>query len=206
MTPCSPMAFSNLNNPYSPQPATPAGSTSGEDVFNMSHNAYMGDGMVSAVSNVEDVTNQQVVLDQRSRHNSAESDPSLVKSAPMSPASVMNQNNSYVEIGGQRLRHQSAGNPPNPALATLKPPDWIQDPTLTFATSDDLQVHLFKQNHKQIFLIWGFFRTRCLTIGGRNPYQSVNCQIVQAWTTCRPRFLRLKATRILVRGRPPLTS
>ena len=147
MTPCSPMAFSNLNNPYSPQPATPAGSTSGEDVFNMSHNAYMGDGMVSAVSNVEDVTNQQVVLDHRSRHNSAESDPSLVKSAPMSPASIMNQNNSYVEIGGQRLRHQSAGNPPNPALATLKPPDWIQDPTLTFATSDDLQVHLFKQNH-----------------------------------------------------------
>ena len=99
------MAFSNLNNPYSPQPATPAGSTSGEDVFNMSHNAYMGDGMVSAVSNVEDVTNQQVVLDHRSRHNSAESDPSLVKSAPMSPASIMNQNNSYVEIGGQRLRH-----------------------------------------------------------------------------------------------------
>ena len=98
--------------------------------------------MVTAVSNVEDVTNQQVVLDQRSRHNSAESDPSLVKSAPMSPTSVMNQNNSYVEIGGQRLRHQSAGNPPNPALATLKPPNWIQDPTLTFATSDDLQVHI----------------------------------------------------------------
>ena len=143
MTPCSPMAFSNLNNPYSPQPATPAGSTSGEDVFNMSQNTYMGDGMVTAVSNVEDVTNQQVVLDQRSRHNSAESDPSLVKSAPMSPTSVMNQNNSYVEIGGQRLRHQSAGNPPNPALATLKPPNWIQDPTLTFATSDDLQVHNF---------------------------------------------------------------
>lgn len=149
MTPCSPMAFSNLNNPYSPQPATPAGSTSGEDVFNMSHNAYMGDGMVSAVSNVEDVTNQQVVLDQRSRHNSAESDPSLVKSAPMSPASVMNQNNSYVEIGGQRLRHQSAGNPPNPALATLKPPDWIQDPTLTFATSDDLQDSMFDHRRSQ---------------------------------------------------------
>lgn len=115
----------------------------------MSHNAYMGDGMVSAVSNVEDVTNQQVVLDQRSRHNSAESDPSLVKSAPMSPASVMNQNNSYVEIGGQRLRHQSAGNPPNPALATLKPPDWIQDPTLTFATSDDLQDSMFDHRRSQ---------------------------------------------------------
>ena len=135
MTPFSPMALSNLNNPYSPQPATPAGSTSGEDVFNMSQNAYISDGMVGGVANVEG----QVVLDQRSRHNSAESDPSLVKSAPMSP-NAMNQNNSYVEIGGQRLCHQSAGNQPNPALATLKPPDWIQDPTLTFATSDDLQV------------------------------------------------------------------
>ena len=161
MTPFSPMALSNLNNPYSPQPATPAGSTSGEDMFNMSQNAYISDGLVGGVANVEDITNQQVVLDHRSRHNSAESDPSLVKSAPMSPTSAMNQNNSYVEIGGQRLRHQSAGNQPNPALATLKPPDWIQDPTLTFATSDDLQVCIIlARKFKHYFAIRGYFGTK----------------------------------------------
>lgn len=144
VTPFSPMALSNLNNPYSPQPSTPVGSMSGEEMFNM-NNSYVidGNGMTS-VNNVEDVTNQHVLMDDRSRHSSAESDPNLVKSAPMSPHGLHQhhqfpQNNSYVEIGGQRLRHQSAGDQPNPALATLKPPDWMQDPTLDFNNSDELQ-------------------------------------------------------------------
>lgn len=145
VTPFSPMALSNLNNPYSPQPSTPVGSMSGEEMFNM-NNSYVidGNGMTS-VNNVEDVTNQHVLMDDRSRHSSAESDPNLVKSAPMSPHGIHGhhhqfpQNNSYVEIGGQRLRHQSAGDQPNPALATLKPPDWMQDPTLDFNNSDELQ-------------------------------------------------------------------
>merc|ERR1711956_200993 len=51
----------------------------------------------------------------------------------------------------QRLRHQSAGNPPNPAFATLKPPEWLthQDPNLmqNFVTnSDELQEAMLGQS------------------------------------------------------------
>lgn len=137
------MALSNLNNPYSPQPSTPVGSTSGEEMFNM-NSSYIMDSNMSSATNVEDVTSQHMLMDDRSRHSSAESDPNLVKSAPMSPHGhvTVPQNNSYVEIGGQRLRHQSAGDLPNPALATLKPPDWIQDPStgLNFENSDELAI------------------------------------------------------------------
>ncbi len=158
VTPFSPMALSNLNNPYSPQPSTPVGSTSGEEVFNM-NNSYMMDTSLSVVTSVEELqTNQHgMVMDDRSRHSSAESDPNLVKSAPMSPNHhqyhnyhPMPQNNSYVEIGGQRLRHQSAGDQPNPALASLKPPDWIQDPTsLNFDSSQELQDVMFDHRRSQ---------------------------------------------------------
>jgi len=162
VAPFSPMALSNLNNPYSPQPSTPVGSTSGEEVFTM-NNSYIMDGNMSTVTNVEDVTNQHVMMDDRSRHSSAESDPNLVKSAPMSPHGGHlhhhhphhhghhgpPQNNSYVEVAGQRLRHQSAGDQPNPALATLKPPEWMQDPTLAFANSDELQEVIFDHRRSQ---------------------------------------------------------
>jgi len=149
VTPFSPMALSNLNNPYSPQPSTPVGSTSGEDVFTMNQ-TYIMDGNMSTVTNVEDMTGgQQVMMHDRSRHSSAESDPNLVKSAPMSPHGGHHHhnphggnpnplNNSYIEIAGQRLRHQSAGDQPNPAMATLKPPEWMQDPTLAFGNSDEM--------------------------------------------------------------------
>lgn len=148
------MALSNLNNPYSPQPSTPVGSTSGEDVFTMNQ-TYIMDSNMSTVTNVEDMTGgQQVMMHNRSRHSSAESDPNLVKSAPMSPhgghhlhhhhhhnshgVNPTPLNNSYIEIAGQRLRHQSAGDQPNPAMATLKPPEWMQDPTLAFGNSDEM--------------------------------------------------------------------
>jgi len=128
------------------------------------NNAYIMDGNMSTVTNVLDVTNQHVMMgDDRSRHSSAESDPNLVKSAPMSPhgghlhhhhgvphgTPYTQQNNSYVEIAGQRLRHQSAGDQPNPALATLKPPEWMQDPTLGFANSDELQDVIFDHRRSQ---------------------------------------------------------
>ena len=96
MTPFSPMALNNLNNPYSPQPATPLGSTSGEDVFNLNNTSYvaMDNSSVNVVqlAAMEEIAgvnsaSQHVVLapNDRSRHSSAESDPNLVKSAPMSP-------------------------------------------------------------------------------------------------------------------------
>ena len=168
MTPFSPMALNNLNNPYSPQPATPLGSTSGEDVFNLNNTSYVVDNSsVNVVAAMEDAVNsQQVVLapNDRSRHSSAESDPNLVKSAPMSPHGHHglgghhlhhhHHQNSYTDsIGGQRLRHQSAGNPPNPAFATLKPPEWLhQDPNLmqNFVTnSDELQEAMLGQSRPQ---------------------------------------------------------
>merc|ERR1712223_783681 len=162
VTPFSPMALRNLNKPYSPQPSTPVGSTSGEEVFTM-NNSYIMDGNMSTVTNVEDVTNQHVMMDDRSRHSSAESDPNLVKSAPMSPHGGHlhhhhphhhghhgpPQNDSYVEVAGQRLRHQSAGDQPNPALATLKPPEWMQDPTLGFGQSEELQDVIFDHRRSQ---------------------------------------------------------
>jgi len=174
MTPFSPMALNNLNNPYSPQPATPLGSTSGEDVFNLNNTSYVVDNSsVNVVTAMEDavVNSQQVVLapnDDRSRHSSAESDPNLVKSAPMSPHGHLggghhhhvvhghHHQNSYSDSIGdrQRLRHQSAGNPPNPAFATLKPPEWLthQDPNLmqNFVTnSDELQEAMLGQSRPQ---------------------------------------------------------
>ena len=185
MTPFSPMALNNLNNPYSPQPATPLGSTSGEDVFNLNNTSYVVDntGGVNVVTTMEDVTSgQQVVMTSadlnphdRSRHSSAESDPNLVKSAPMSPHGGHlggggghghhlhhhhhhphlhgHPQNSYVDLGGQRLRHQSAGNPPNPAFATLKPPDWMhtdQNLMQNFVTnSDELQEAMLDQSRPQ---------------------------------------------------------
>ena len=166
MTPFSPMALSNLNNPYSPQPATPLGSTSGEEpMFNVvgnNGNGFVGaDGSnINAVMNVSDGSVQHMMTDEddRSRHNSADSDPNHVRSAPLSPhhlnnptsgigdgliggggggshAHLQNQQQQQQQQHQQRLRHASAGNPPNPALATLKPPDWMQDPTLTLAAS-----------------------------------------------------------------------
>lgn len=116
---------------------------------------YIMDSNMSTVTNVEDMTGgQQVMMHNRSRHSSAESDPNLVKSAPMSPhgghlhhhhhhhnshgVNPTPLNNSYIEIAGQRLRHQSAGDQPNPAMATLKPPEWMQDPTLAFGNSDEM--------------------------------------------------------------------
>ena len=158
------MALSNLNNPYSPQPATPLGSTSGEDIFsslcmgsgNGSVGPYMVDGNITAVTSMDEATpTSQLMMDDRSRHSSAESDPNLVKSAPMSPHNNMGHvghmisNNCYVEIGGQRLRHQSAGNQPNPALATLKPPDWMHD-AISFPAPDELhEADLFDQDHRR---------------------------------------------------------
>jgi hypothetical protein len=163
MTPFSPMALSNLNNPYSPQPATPLGSTSGEEMFNIGSNTYIMEtsNNVTTVTNLdEQLADQNAPMDDgRSRHSSAESDPNHVRSAPLSPHIGGHQHNSYgFEVGNnggggghnqQRLRHQSAGNPPNPALAQLKTPDWMQDPTLTFATCDDLQEAMFDHRRSQ---------------------------------------------------------
>ena len=172
MTPFSPMALNNLNNPYSPQPATPLGSTSGEEVFNL-NNTYIVDNSVNVVTTLEDGHghNHQVVMggapsDDRSRHSSAESDPNLVKSAPMSPhhggvgvhgagGHQHGGSQSYVaefNVGGQRLRHQSAGNQPNPAFATLKPPDWMHQENnvlQNFVTnSEELQEAMLDQSNR----------------------------------------------------------
>lgn len=152
MTPFSPMALNNLNNPYSPQPATPVGG-SGEELFvGVAPNVYVVDhgqgGQLQGNNVVEVVSNQNMhhhLDDDRSRHSSAESDPNNVRSAPMSPHHSMTsemykqdhqhhhqqqQQHLHHQIHTSRMRHQSAGNQPNSSLAPLKPSEWMHESSL----------------------------------------------------------------------------
>lgn len=113
--PYSPMALNNLNNPFSPQPATPILCQVGDqpDPFN------------PLVPGVQFISPGD---DPRSRHSSAGSDHAP-RSAPLSPM-----------IGGGtapdpvRTRHQSAGNVPSTATATIhyRPVAWQHQHTPDF--------------------------------------------------------------------------
>jgi len=85
--PYSPGALSNLNNPFSPQPATPVQCTEQEPIFNQ----------VGQVNQFNPVVSE----DPRSRHSSAGSDQAP-RSAPLSPYNSGPAPNT-------RVRHQSAG-------------------------------------------------------------------------------------------------
>ena len=104
--PYSPMALNNLNNPFSPQPSTPAGGTGGA-----------GEVEAGGPGGYPD----------RSRHSSAGSDagggnPGQARSAPLSPY------NGGGAGGGSRQRHQSAGQlPTNPSHTIHYRPDQFCD-------------------------------------------------------------------------------
>jgi len=104
-TPHSPGAWSNLNNPYSPQPSTPICQP------DLAEPPYQ--------SNVNQFVSPSE--DPRSRHSSAGSD-TAPRSAPLSPF-----NSNTVQPNNQgRQRHQSAGQLPVGATATIhyRPPSW----------------------------------------------------------------------------------
>ena len=116
----SPMALNNLNNPYSPQPATPVGTTCPDEVFVTTY--VTGDTMGNGVIGQAIPGGQTMVLnpndDPRSRHSSAGScDMNNVRSAPMSPhcgvKDVMMDPNSVANNGvlGQRLSGDEFGQP-----------------------------------------------------------------------------------------------
>ena len=148
----SPMALNNLNNPYSPQPATPVG-TVVEEMFGgqtysniMTTGDNMGNGMV--VSGMTGAMSNQggpciiVQNDNRSRHSSANScDMNNIHSAPMSPHCGMTPGIKDVMIDTgppsqvydinqapdiKRHRHASAGNATD--RQTYRPSDWMGAP------------------------------------------------------------------------------
>jgi len=105
VTPYSPMALNNLNNPYSPQPATPVSTTCPDDMFvtyvqgGANTNVHDGATVVVQGANGNNVMATQCggnnvlilneVVDPRSRHSSAGSTHAdLSRSAPMSPHCV----------------------------------------------------------------------------------------------------------------------
>ena len=151
----SPMALNNLNNPYSPQPATPVG-TVVEEMFGAqaySNNMQMGDNMGNGngmvVTGMTGAMSNQggpciiVQNDNRSRHSSANScDMNNIHSAPMSPHCGMTPGIKDVMIDtGQppqvydinqapevkRHRHASAGNATD-RQAYSRPSDWMGAP------------------------------------------------------------------------------
>jgi len=108
--PYSPMALNNLNNPFSPQPSTPANQPE-EPVYQ---------------SNSQNGQFAPPPEDPRSRHSSAGSDQGCAaapRSAPLSPFHSSGVAPPPAAIG--RQRHQSAGGLP---AATLhyRPPVWGQ--------------------------------------------------------------------------------
>jgi len=106
--PYSPMALNNLNNPFSPQPSTPA--------HQADESAYQ--------SSPQFVTPPE---DPRSRHSSAGSEPGTAapRSAPLSP--FHSTGNGAVPSGNPlgRQRHQSAGGLPA-ATIHYRPQAWSQ--------------------------------------------------------------------------------
>jgi len=105
--PYSPMALNNLNNPFSPQPSTPICQPDmTEPPFQNNLNQF--------VSPPEDP---------RSRHSSAGSD-TAPRSAPLSPFNANNTQHNPINQG--RQRHQSAGQLPAGATATIhyRPTPW----------------------------------------------------------------------------------
>ena len=147
----SPMALNNLNNPYSPQPATPVG-TVVEEMFGthasypMSQGEVMGNNgmMVANMSGAISNTGGPCIIvqnDNRSRHSSANScDMNNINSAPMSPHCGMTPGIKDVMIDtgqsqvydinhpqeGKRLRHASAGNATD--RQNYRPSDWMGAP------------------------------------------------------------------------------
>merc|ERR1719414_2549246 len=151
----SPMALSNLNNPYSPQPATPVG-TVVEEMFgaqaysnNMQTGDNMGNGNGMVVTNMTGAMSNQgdpciiVQNDNRSRHSSANScDMNNIHSAPMSPHCGMTPGIKDVMIDTgppsqvydinqapevKRHRHASAGNATD-RQSYSRPSDWMGAP------------------------------------------------------------------------------
>ena len=147
----SPMALNNLNNPYSPQPATPVG-TVVEDMFcgptsyTMTTGEAMGNGgmVVATMSGPVGNTGQPCIIvqnDNRSRHSSANScDMNNTHSAPMSPhcgmtpgikdVMIQDPSSQVYDINQQpdikRHRHASAGSAPD--RQTYRPSDWMGAP------------------------------------------------------------------------------
>ena len=148
----SPMALNNLNNPYSPQPATPVGTVM-EEMFGVQTSYAMGAGdnvgnggmlvtsMPGAISN----TGGPCIIvqnDNRSRHSSANScDMNNIHSAPMSPHCGMTPGIKDVMIDTgppsqgydinqphdiKRHRHASAGNVTD--RPAYRPSDWMGAP------------------------------------------------------------------------------
>jgi hypothetical protein len=127
------MALNNLNNPYSPQPATPVGNHLDQDMFSaaMAH-AYGNDP-----NNGSGMGDQSGNMDpSRSRHSSAgschDANGLHVQSAPISPHCGGGGPLDSMDMGGYetnemvRHRHASAGNlPPSGSMSNVKPTDWI---------------------------------------------------------------------------------
>ena len=133
--PYSPMALNNLNNPYSPQPATPVSTTCPDDMFvttyvspGVNHDGAVSGGVGTTVfvggnpanggggggGNGNQVLILNEVVD-RSRHSSAGSDHMMTRSAPMSPHCVTvgvkdvmidNVNAVYTNGGGGDLKQR----------------------------------------------------------------------------------------------------
>lgn len=141
----SPMALNNLNNPYSPQPATPLGNHMDQDMFSAAmvhaynHDPNNGNSLAGSVLGGQDISvGVGGLMDpERSRHSSADSgghDASSlhVQSAPISPHCGASSGLDAMDIGGYendivaRHRHASAGNlPPSGSMSNVKPTDWI---------------------------------------------------------------------------------
>jgi hypothetical protein len=105
--PYSPGALSNLNNPFSPQPATPVQCSDQEPIFSQVQNT----GQYQSINVGGNGVHHQD-QDPRSRHSSAGSEPGVghlhlqaPRSAPMSPYSTA----SNQLANSVRVRHQSAG-------------------------------------------------------------------------------------------------
>jgi hypothetical protein len=127
------MALNNLNNPYSPQPATPVGNHMDQDMFSAAMvNAYGSDPNNGSVMGDH---SGQMDDPSRSRHSSAGSCQDAnglhVQSAPISPhcgAGGLDPMDMGGYDGGEmvRQRHASAGNlPPSGSMPHVKPTDWI---------------------------------------------------------------------------------
>jgi len=148
------MALNNLNNPYSPQPATPVG-TVVEEMFgvqtyanSMNTGDHMGNGNGMVLSSMQGAISNSggpciiVQNDNRSRHSSANScDMNNIHSAPMSPHCGMTPGIKDVMIDTgppsqvydinqqpdvKRHRHASAGNVPD--RQNYRPSDWMGAP------------------------------------------------------------------------------
>lgn len=125
----SPMALNNLNNPYSPQPATPVGNHLDQDMFStaMAH-AYGADPNNGGVGMGDHQGNN--MDPNRSRHSSAgschDANGLHVQSAPISPHIDSMDMGGYDGGDMVRHRHASAGNlPPSGSMSNVKPTDWI---------------------------------------------------------------------------------